>query len=407
MKQEIQKLDLPYFTGEEKERCTFFAVPKLLWSNETLNTLSNEAKLLYSFMLDRLTLSMEKNFRDNDGHLYIFFTVEEACYVLGKSPATMVRIFSELDCVKGLGLIERKRRGQGKADKIYLKNIIGMDADRKSFRDNKGAVNSEKSVNGEENITVENSVSTTTYPVKIKPLADISDTSCVINSKTLEFAKIEAIKTDKTNPDQKETDLLKPTLPQTPTEKINNFPHLENGEQEEGWRNLENKEKIALVDFELDSSYRHGKEALSSLLYRYRGDENKLETALYLLMDMENAEYHAKNSVEYSKGSFFFRTKKLFARALLEMLTQTSTKVKEGFVNYGKVMDKLLEHISLDDFSEKIRLDSIVDCTIQAYTQANQDTEIKFPLPYMKSCIWTTFREGSIRSEADFQRLYG
>ena len=41
--------------------------------------LSTDAKLLYGLMLDRMSLSMRNGWMDDDGHVYIYFTLEEAC----------------------------------------------------------------------------------------------------------------------------------------------------------------------------------------------------------------------------------------------------------------------------------------------------------------------------------------
>ena len=36
-------------------------------------------------------------------------------------------MLAELDTKKGIGLIERIKQGQGKADKIYLEKFVGAD----------------------------------------------------------------------------------------------------------------------------------------------------------------------------------------------------------------------------------------------------------------------------------------
>lgn len=45
---------------------------------------------------------------------------------LGCAKATCVKIMKELDTENGIGLIEKKRRGLGKPDIIYVKNFLQL-----------------------------------------------------------------------------------------------------------------------------------------------------------------------------------------------------------------------------------------------------------------------------------------
>ncbi len=57
----------------------FFRIPKLLITEPYFRLLSTDAKLLYGLMLDRMSLSMRNGWMDDDGHVYIYFTLKEAC----------------------------------------------------------------------------------------------------------------------------------------------------------------------------------------------------------------------------------------------------------------------------------------------------------------------------------------
>ena len=46
---------------------------------------------------------------------------------LGCSKPTCTKIMRELDCDNGIGLIEKKRRGLGKPDIIYVKNFVAVE----------------------------------------------------------------------------------------------------------------------------------------------------------------------------------------------------------------------------------------------------------------------------------------
>ena len=113
--------DLPYFYGAEADQFAFYRIPKVFFTEPLLCGLSIEAKLLYGLMLDRLILSARNGWLDEDGRVFIYYTVESIMEDLNCGNKKAVRLLSELDCE--YGLIERKRQGQGKPTRIYVKNF--------------------------------------------------------------------------------------------------------------------------------------------------------------------------------------------------------------------------------------------------------------------------------------------
>lgn len=89
-----------------------------------------KGKLLYGLMLDRMSLSMKNGWLDEENRAYIIYTVDAIMEDLGCAKATCVKIMKELDSEKGIGLIEKKRRGLGKPDIIYVKNFATMSAEQ-------------------------------------------------------------------------------------------------------------------------------------------------------------------------------------------------------------------------------------------------------------------------------------
>ena len=112
-----------YYYGIEAEQFAFYRVPRLLIKDKRFRNLSSDAKLLYGLMLDRMSLSMKNGWLDEENRAYIIYTVENMMEDLGCSKPTCVKIMRELDSEKGIGLIEKKRRGLGKPDIIYVKNF--------------------------------------------------------------------------------------------------------------------------------------------------------------------------------------------------------------------------------------------------------------------------------------------
>ena len=115
----LVKLD--YYYGNEAEQYSFYRIPKALFTDEHYQALSLEAKVLYGLMLDRMALSVRNSWMEKDGRVFIYFTLEEATAMLQCGHTKGVRLFAELE---KLGLIERRKQGQGRPAKIYVKNFI-------------------------------------------------------------------------------------------------------------------------------------------------------------------------------------------------------------------------------------------------------------------------------------------
>ncbi len=115
-------LNLDYYYGTEAEQYSFYRVPKTLLTDPRFKSVSIEAKVLYGLLLDRMGLSVKNGWMDKERRVYIYFTQEDAMALMncGKDKAT--RLFRELD-QNGIGLIERKKQGQGRPARIYVKNF--------------------------------------------------------------------------------------------------------------------------------------------------------------------------------------------------------------------------------------------------------------------------------------------
>lgn len=119
-------LSFDYFRGMESEQFSFYRVPRLLIKDKRFKKLSSDAKLLYGLMLDRMALSVKNGWFDAENRAYIYYTVENIMEDMGCSRGTCIKVLTELDCKKGIGLIEKKRQGLGKPDMIYVKNFVSL-----------------------------------------------------------------------------------------------------------------------------------------------------------------------------------------------------------------------------------------------------------------------------------------
>ena len=125
-----ERIKMTYFYGKEADQYSFYRIPKLLFTDEYFKTLSTESKVLYGLMLDRMSLSVKNQWLDEEGRAYIYFSVEEIMDFLGCSNKKAITLMKELDAETGIGLIERRRQGQGKPTLIYLKQFMIQDAQK-------------------------------------------------------------------------------------------------------------------------------------------------------------------------------------------------------------------------------------------------------------------------------------
>ena len=112
-----------YFYGDEAEQFIYFRIPRQLITSPRFKHISTDAKLLYGMLLDRMGLSKKNEWYDADGRVYIYYTVDEICEDMTCGRDKAMKLLAELDTGKGVGLIERKRQGQGKPTRIYVKRF--------------------------------------------------------------------------------------------------------------------------------------------------------------------------------------------------------------------------------------------------------------------------------------------
>ena len=113
-------MTLDYFYGQAGELFSFFRIPTALFQEQQFQDLSTDAKTLYGILLDRMSLSVKNEWFDKKGRVFIIFTIEDVKRTLRCADDKATRLLRELE---EFGLIERKRRGQGKPCLVYVKNF--------------------------------------------------------------------------------------------------------------------------------------------------------------------------------------------------------------------------------------------------------------------------------------------
>lgn len=111
---------IPYKINEILEN-KYYQIPQELFTNEKYkDKLNSDSKILYAFLLDRLTLSQKNHWVDNENRVYLIFTREEVQEKLNLSDKPVTKSFKQLSEV---GLVYEKRQGLGKPNLIYVGKI--------------------------------------------------------------------------------------------------------------------------------------------------------------------------------------------------------------------------------------------------------------------------------------------
>ena len=109
-----------YFYGQSGELFSYFRIPKALFQDHRFRQLSTDARTLYGILMDRMSLSVKNGWLDEQGRVYIIYTVREVQESLCCAEHKAVKLFRELE---DIDLIERKRRGLGRPSLIYVKDF--------------------------------------------------------------------------------------------------------------------------------------------------------------------------------------------------------------------------------------------------------------------------------------------
>ena len=116
----MNKVQMNYFYGEQVNQFSFIRIPKELVVGETFSSLTVEAKVLYGIFLDRMGMASKNRWFDEDGRVYIVYSIDEIQEDLNISKHKAVECMAELEQV---GLIVKKKR-QGLPSQIYVKNFV-------------------------------------------------------------------------------------------------------------------------------------------------------------------------------------------------------------------------------------------------------------------------------------------
>ena len=90
-------MTLDYFYGQSGELFSYFRIPKALFQDSRFRQLSTDARTLYGILLDRMSLSAKNGWLDEQGRVYIIYTVREVQESLCCAEHKAVKLFRELE----------------------------------------------------------------------------------------------------------------------------------------------------------------------------------------------------------------------------------------------------------------------------------------------------------------------
>ena len=122
-------MNFNYLSASGIDKFTFYRMPKILFVDDYFSAICCEAKVLYGLLLDRATLSKSNNWIDELGRVYVFFKQTEAMEMLNIKKNKVIAIFKELE---DIGLLIRKKQGQGKPTRLYVLDFSSHTDDENS-----------------------------------------------------------------------------------------------------------------------------------------------------------------------------------------------------------------------------------------------------------------------------------
>ena len=111
---------IPYKAHECFEHLYYQIPMELFFNKNYIYKLNSDSKILYGFLLNRLTLSAKNNWIDEDGNVFLIFTRKEVQKMLNLSDKTATKAFKQLNECK---LIHEKKQGANKPNLIYVGKI--------------------------------------------------------------------------------------------------------------------------------------------------------------------------------------------------------------------------------------------------------------------------------------------
>ena len=144
--------EIDYYKNNEILENSYYQIPQELFINKLYKEkLNSDSKILYAFLLDRLSLSQKNHWFDELNRVYLIFTRGEVQEKLCLSEKTVTKAFKQLTYTN---LIVEKRQGLGKPNLIYVGKIQHEEIITNIEQENLQVLNSKNYGSGEVKNTI-------------------------------------------------------------------------------------------------------------------------------------------------------------------------------------------------------------------------------------------------------------
>lgn len=162
----------------------FYRLPKIFFTSERYKKLSNDAKIAFAILQDRLDLSIKNQWFDEEGNIFFLYGNQQLGEILNCSKPTVIKIKKELNQAE---LLEERRMGLSQSNRLYL---LKPTADLTDIEQLQNLDDAPQSLGGEEKSKNLTSRSKDSLPQEVKDFntndtelndTDFSDTEYKIN----------------------------------------------------------------------------------------------------------------------------------------------------------------------------------------------------------------------------------
>ncbi len=423
----MNQMQFDYYYGLEGEQFTFVKIPKMLLTDAAFQQLSDRAKILYGVMLDRMSLSRSKEWVDKQNRVYILFSIKSVCKALNCSKPSACKAMAELDTETGIGLVERRKRGQGKPDIIYVKNFISYvqnnpeigkktvwnpdDIDGAPEVEPEDETAEEEVIHNEvKNVDLQKSKSLTSKNLTSKSFTSGGQEDLPLGVNGFAPNNTNNNKTEKNNTesslilsesDTKSPDYSRPiTLTREDGMRCDN--HIEFNPDYVPTVVLDLEERVS--EFNIDK--------INDILEENNGipidfafDPDAMK---YTVMSLTGWNYKRR---EIERGDMSAEDAEIYVnmvRNLIEMAICVKTPIVLGGkrqITYKNVNDQMNKIYHSAEFKESAFERLMIEC-IKRYKDATIKTQIMKVDPYCKSLIWSTFDSYQMDFNGFFNRTY-
>ena len=114
-------MEFDCYNGSQADQFSFIRIPRMLLIEDIFSSLTLQSKMLYSVLLDRMSLFMKNGWFDEENRVYIIYQISESQADLGFSKRKAMDYLAELE---EFGLVKKKKRGFGLPSIIYVKSFM-------------------------------------------------------------------------------------------------------------------------------------------------------------------------------------------------------------------------------------------------------------------------------------------